>query len=108
MFGFIDAAGAYYEGDRQGDDIPVPLRPSVNHRWIEDAWTLPARVVWDPVRDQRAPRLIEADVQLNKAQDRDNATLVAAIRQYREALRDITMGGDPTNVTWPTAPWQEK
>jgi hypothetical protein len=36
--GFIDRQGNYYEGDRQGDDMEVPQRPSPLHRWVANGW----------------------------------------------------------------------
>lgn len=41
---FIDAAGNYYIGDQQGNDTPVPERPSPAHRWNGAAWALDAKV----------------------------------------------------------------
>lgn len=42
---YVDAAGSYYEGDRQSpDDVQVEKRPSAHHVWQGGAWVLgPAR-----------------------------------------------------------------
>lgn len=58
---------------------------------------------WDAVRAQRAPLLAEADVAINKAEDLDQPT--AALRSYRQALRDITTQDSPETCVWPTRPW---
>lgn len=55
------------------------------------------------VRAQRAPLLTGADIAILKAEDAGQDT--AALRQYRQALRDITaQPGFPTAVTWPPVP----
>lgn len=55
------------------------------------------------VRAQRAPMLTGADIAILKAEDAGQDT--AALRQYRQALRDITaQPGFPTAVTWPPVP----
>ena len=55
------------------------------------------------VRAQRAPLLTGADIAILKAEDAGQDT--AALRQYRQALRDITaQPGFPTAVTWPQEP----
>ena len=40
---YIDASGAYYEGDQQPNSIKVPQRPSPNHKWDGSAWQLDAK-----------------------------------------------------------------
>jgi hypothetical protein len=55
------------------------------------------------VRAQRAPLLTGADIAILKAEDAGQDT--AALRHYRQALRDITaQPGFPTAVTWPPVP----
>lgn len=58
---------------------------------------------WDLVRDERMPKLIEADIEINKLEDQ--ALDASAWRTYRQALRDIPQNqADPNNITWPTKP----
>lgn len=45
---YIDDHGHYYEGCRQGQDMEVTRRPSLNHDWIGGAW------VENPARAQAA------------------------------------------------------
>lgn len=57
---------------------------------------------WQPVRETRAPLLEAADHAINKAEDQGQDT--AALRAYRQALRDVTKQADPENVIWPSPP----
>lgn len=82
-------------------DAPQPTIEELAATWESIAPVL----AWDPIREQRAPLLAAADIQLNKAEDQGSTDLVAAIRTYRQALRDITKGADPDAITWPTRPW---
>jgi hypothetical protein len=40
---FIDKAGNYYTGDRQGLDVAVTKRPSPSHQWNGNTWVLDAK-----------------------------------------------------------------
>lgn len=63
----------------------------------------PTFALWDAVRATRAPLLVEADHQWNKAADLGAGTV--AISAYRQALRDVTGQTDPLAVEWPIKPW---
>ena len=54
------------------------------------------------IRKQREPLLKEADVLIYKAEDLGQDT--AALRTYRQALRDVTEQEDMANVVWPVKP----
>lgn len=48
MAGYVNDAGVYYEGDRQGNDIEYPTRPSPYHLPKDGEWVLgpvPAKVM---------------------------------------------------------------
>lgn len=38
--GYLDKSGNYYESDGDFGDTPVPNRPSVDHAWDGETWTL--------------------------------------------------------------------
>lgn len=57
---------------------------------------------WDRVRLERAPLLVEADINIFKAEDAGADT--GTWRTYRQALRNITLQADPAAVTWPEKP----
>lgn len=55
------------------------------------------------IRGARQRLLVEADFAINKAEDAGLDS--AALRRYRQALRDITnQSGFPATVTWPVFP----
>lgn len=55
------------------------------------------------VRAIRVPLLVEADIQINKHVDTNNANL-SDWRTYRQALRDVPNQEDIYNITWPEKP----
>jgi hypothetical protein len=59
---------------------------------------------WREIRNQRKPLLDDADRLVNKAQDTNGD--VAAARNYRQALRDITttFDGRLDELQWPIKP----
>lgn len=58
---------------------------------------------WDAIRKQRNALLAASDwVAIRQAEQ--GGPLSPAWRNYRQALRDITLQADPFNITWPTAP----
>lgn len=55
------------------------------------------------IRANRVPLLAQADAAINTADD--NGQDAAALRRYRQALRDITnQAGFPATVEWPAFP----
>jgi hypothetical protein len=38
--GYVNKDGMYYIGDRQGDDLEVSDRPSLDHEWVDDEWVI--------------------------------------------------------------------
>jgi len=58
----------------------------------------------DNVRMKRAGLLMQADYMVNLALDTGDTALEAAARTYRQALRDVTLQPDPTNIVWPVKP----
>lgn len=55
---------------------------------------------WDGIRQERNRLLAESDW----TQLPDATANKEAWQEYRQALRDITEGGNPLNVAWPAAP----
>lgn len=72
---------------------------------------------WETVRATRDSRLVETDYFLLRYQEqadlvvagkmaatKNTAAEVLAVKEYRQALRDITTQSDPYNIAWPTKP----
>ena len=59
---YIDHAGNYYEGDRQGADAEVPQRPSAVHTWNGTAWAIDVAAfnadIWTQVRALEAKEML--------------------------------------------------
>jgi hypothetical protein len=58
---------------------------------------------WQQIREQRDKLLAETDWMVIKAQE-SGTDVPEAWKQYRQALRDITLQTDPDNITWPQKP----
>lgn len=68
-------------------------------QWLNTA----AERAWNVVRQERAPLLQEADILVNMAFDLN--TSLAAAKQYRKDLRNITEDfATPEDVVWPAKP----
>lgn len=57
---------------------------------------------WRRIREERNKRLQETDAQALVSMER--GTPNDGLKQYRQALRDITTQPDPKNIVWPTKP----
>lgn len=102
--GFISLEGGYYyEGDRQGQDLIVPDRPDYTYEWNGEAWVPCIPVLLANLRDERKPLLEEADHKINLLEDQGLDS--TEVRQYRQALRDMTKNFTAETVSWPTKPW---
>ena len=68
----------------------------------KDAWDAGANArEWTKIRNERKRLLRESDwTQLGDSLKKDQQD----IKDYRQALRDITDQADPFNITWPTKP----
>lgn len=84
---YVDAAGAYYEGDRQSpDDVLVPRRPSARHVWSNSLWSLgPEPVPLEVTRAQGKLALLNAGL-LASAQAAATAAGQAAEIAFNDAL----------------------
>lgn len=60
-------------------------------------------VRWRAVRDERDVRLAACDWVAARAADR-NEPMPEEWRIYRQALRDVTLKADPSEIEWPVAP----
>ncbi len=58
---------------------------------------------WIGITDQREQLLQQSDWRVIKASD-TGVPISQAWKDYRQALRDITLQSDPFNITWPIAP----
>lgn len=95
------------EVDRQVKCHPTPagcrLRAS-DLTWVDDR-TAQQKTAdqWAAVRQKRDGLLAASDwVAIKQAEQ--GGPMPRAWRDYRQALRDITLQADPFNITWPTAP----
>lgn len=60
---------------------------------------------WDDVRTIRNKLLQESDIFIIISYE-NNIQVSKEIKDYRQALRDITLQSDPNNISWPTKPTQ--
>ncbi len=99
-------ATKYFRGGWQTREA----RPSSDHMWIDDAWSIPpisADDLWSAIRLMRDIKLGESDwTQFNDSplSDSDKAAWAA----YRAALRDVPANNAAVSavdeVSWPTKP----
>ena len=80
-----------------------PLQPSLAHvfNYSTKQWELSTELAWQQVRNQRDNLLVKSDwTQL------PDVPLVTkeAWSIYRQALRDVTLQTDPSNIIWPIKP----
>jgi len=64
---------------------------------LDDAWILHKK--WQNVRLKRNALLAETDWRAMS-----DLTLSDDWKTYRQALRDITLQSDPSNISWPAVP----
>jgi len=105
--GFIDQYGAYYEGDRQGNDVMVPVRPSPYHIWNVSAWQLDKQAWLDgEVKPKRDALLDEMDLRYCNASNWDDMTGAKRKewKDYKKALKALPDTLDPNNPVWPVRP----
>lgn len=103
-------ANLYYISE--GQAVLKPEKPSnvsvfnYKSKMWEDSQELidqKSRRALDSIRKMRNDLLLDADFAINKAED--NGKPSKALREYRQALRDITsQPGYPSNIIWPTKP----
>jgi len=111
LLGFGSAGGAVYP---EGSIVeagyppgwPIPQCPSARHRWNIhtaqwDETPLTDEEAWAQVRAKRDELLAASDREVMKAYE-SGVPLAKEWRDYRQALRDITMKADPRDVIWPS------
>ena len=90
-----------------GHLTPKGERPSEFHvfDWQTKQWHDPrtAASEWALVRAERTARLAASDWAVIRAAE-TRAAVSQPWRDYRQALRDITLQPDPFNINWPTPP----
>jgi len=102
--GYISAEhGFYYEGDPAFGDLEVPQRPHHTYEWNGEAWLQNVDLALIEIREERKPLLEEADHKINLLEDQGLDS--TEVRQYRQALRDMTKNFTAGTVNWPTKPW---
>ena len=69
-------------------------------RPVNDAETA---IQWQSVRNARANLLVDSDVFVIRFAE-DGLAVPDNIKQYRQALRNITTQPDPFNIAWPEKP----
>jgi|LakMenEpi03Aug12_release.lakeMendotaPanAssembly.Ray.scaffolds.fasta_scaffold61123_4 hypothetical protein len=88
-----------------GELVELPPKPDITYifDYSSKTWIESPEIAGSIVRDTRNSLLADADILIFKAEDLGQDT--TALRQYRQALRDITkQQGFPLNVTFPTIP----
>ena len=90
------------------DNPPVPVYPN-RLSWTGTQWQIrePNQTeIAEQVKLVRAKRnqlLIDSDVHVIRAYE-SGAPVSTQIKEYRQALRDITLQSDPFNIVWPQLP----
>lgn len=85
------------------------LSPGEKLEWGGSAWAArPANeaesaIQWQKVRDQRHALLEESDVIVIRNTE-DGLHVSQEVKDYRQALRDVTMQSNPFDITWPVKP----
>jgi hypothetical protein len=88
-----------------GQFIPLPQQPSPHHDWEQGGWADKATVEqkWAWVRHVRDALLAKTDWIALSATERGRP-VDPDVRQYRQALRDVTLQPDPYSIQWPPIP----
>lgn len=101
---YVDGNGVYLGGwDASPPDgaIEVPTAPeSAAQVWDFDAVAFMPLDPWVAIRAERDARLAATDWCSIRAWDQGDA-LPPNVAEYRQALRDITLQEDPSNIEWP-------
>jgi hypothetical protein len=88
-----------------GELVELPPRPDITYifDYSSKTWIESPEIAGNIVRDTRNSLLADADILIFKAEDLGQDTV--ALRQYRQALRDITKQvGFPLEVIYPQIP----
>lgn len=107
--GYIEAskgnADLYFVDLTSGALVEKPARPSLAHQWDlpTQSWVAPDSNKWALVRCKRNELLAQSDWTTARALEATGA-LDPAWVQYRQALRDVTLQGNPDSVVWPSPP----
>ena len=109
---FIDKNGKYLGNFIDGalpniEHIEVPERPDQYHtwdgtKWVEDTAAKEAAEL-ERIRSQRDQKLSATDWAVLPDSPHDTQ----AVRDYRQALRDITKAKSPDKVKWPDNPLEK-
>jgi hypothetical protein len=97
--------------------VLAPPRPEVGIyqilEWNETGWVVTNLTqqqidsmiddLWKVIREKRNLLLKESDWIVVKAME-DGKTIDQQVKEYRQALRDITLQTDPHNIQWPIHP----
>jgi len=88
-----------------GEVVQKPQRPSASHEWSMDTkeWILNPEKAWSAVRHQRDTLIAATDWMVLPDAPFTESEIVE-IKEYRQALRDITEQPDPLNIEWPEKP----
>jgi len=86
--GYIDKSGGYYVGDRQGDDLAVPDRPSALHVWRGGVWVLDiaANLQWKTTDGSFITMTQTLAQQVFGAVAANDQTIFAAAETHRVAM----------------------
>ena len=98
----IDIDQHYWDGSAIASKPP---RPSQDHDfdYTDKTWKMNTTKAWSRVRRERDGLLQQTDWTVLKTGEQ-GSKLPKEWKDYRQALRDITLQPDPTNITWPVKP----
>ncbi|WP_186083652.1 phage tail assembly chaperone [Burkholderia gladioli] len=86
-------------------DGPQPTKEQILGLWAQHQTEYQGQAAAEAARAKRVELLAEADILVETAIDKEDATAERAARKYRQALRDVpTQPGFPSNIAWPDKP----
>jgi hypothetical protein len=99
--------GFIHYGDKQLDEIEIPERPTIFHKWVNDKWEFD-RELWlnTEVRPKRNALLDRTDIEFCCAEKWESYTPAEkqAWQDYKKALKDMTKTVTPENLVFPVRP----
>ena len=102
--GEVDMVNQYHdlESNRPRNKPP---QPSIHHEfdYVTKLWILNAEDAWRAVRRRRDELLSSTDWMVTRFMETAQP-IAEGWSEYRQALRDIMLQTDPTNIVWPQPP----
>lgn len=104
--GYVDPRTQYHDLAANAP-VDMPPKPSELHEFDygAKAWAVNPETAWMIARIKRDRLLKETDWMVTKAIE-TGEPMPTGWATHRQALRDVTLQGDPLAIVWPVAPTQ--